>query len=129
MGQTCTDFTWIVLFDSQTPDEYKARVADYQRLCSQFVPVFVAQQDSRHFARFFGDEMRKRIDPSARVLSTYLGNDNGGRVWSYNAKAQDCLDILRLEMLGHQLRNPCSLIWIIHSSKDSCKSAPYFIML
>lgn len=75
-GQTCTDFTWIVLFDSQTPDEYKARVADYQRLCPQFVPVFVAPQESRHFARIFGEEVRKRIDPSARVLSTYLDNDD-----------------------------------------------------
>lgn len=75
-GQTCKDFIWIVLFDSQTPDAYKTRIAGYQRLCPQFVPVFVAPQEGRYFARIFGEEVRKRIVPSARVLTTYLDNDD-----------------------------------------------------
>lgn len=76
IGQTCHDFTWIVLFDSQTPDEYKSRVGGYLKLCPQLVPIYVSPQEGRYFAQIFGDEVRKRVVASARVLSTYLDNDD-----------------------------------------------------
>lgn len=76
IGQTCQNYTWIVLFDSQTPDEFKARITDFQKRCPQLVPVFVEPQEGRYFAQFFGEEVRKRMDSSARVLSTYLDNDD-----------------------------------------------------
>lgn len=75
-GQTCKDFKWIVLFDGQTPDEYKSRIAGYQSLCPQLIPVYVEPQNGRFFARIFGEEVRKRMDLSARILTTYLDNDD-----------------------------------------------------
>lgn len=75
-GQTCKVFTWIVLFDSKTPDEYITRIAGYQNVCPQLIPVYVEPQNERFFARIFGEEVRKLMDPSKRVLTTYLDNDD-----------------------------------------------------
>ena len=75
-GQTCKDFRWIVLFDSSTPDEYKSRIVCYQDRCPQLIPVYVPPQEGRYFAQIFREEVRKRADGSARVLTTYLDNDD-----------------------------------------------------
>ena len=75
-GQTCKNFTWIVLMDYHTPNEYKCRIADSQSICPQLAPVYVDSQDGRNFARVFGEEVKKRLDSSARVLTTYLDNDD-----------------------------------------------------
>ena len=40
-GQTCQDFHWLVLFDSQTPDSFKERAMELGREYSRFVPVFL----------------------------------------------------------------------------------------
>ncbi len=74
-SQTCQDFIWIVLFDSKTSDEYKARIEVYQKSCPQFIPVFVAPQNGRYFAEIFRQEIVKRLVVE-RVLTTYLDNDD-----------------------------------------------------
>ena len=76
LGQTCKDFKWIVLFDSQTPSEYKSQIESYQNLCSQLIPIYVESQEGYKFPIIFREEVRKRIIPSARVLTTYLDNDD-----------------------------------------------------
>lgn len=88
--QTCQDFVWIVLFDSATPDKYKARIEEYQKECPQFVPVYVEPERGRYFAEIFRKEIIKRIQvqdssrirelenpiSQLRVLTTYLDNDD-----------------------------------------------------
>lgn len=74
-NQTCQNFEWIVLFDSMTPDEYKTRIADYQRACHQLIPVFVEPEKGRYFADIFRKEIVKRLN-AKRVISTYLDNDD-----------------------------------------------------
>ncbi len=74
-NQTCQDFDWIVLFDSMTPDIYKVRISEYQKLCPQFIPIFVEPEDGRYFAKIFKNEIAKRQN-AQRVLSTYLDNDD-----------------------------------------------------
>lgn len=82
IGQTCQDFQWIVLFDSTTPEKYKERIAEYQKKCSQLIPVFVRPEGGRNFAQIFRDEVVKRVQEfkcsksSSRVLTTYLDNDD-----------------------------------------------------
>ena len=75
-GQTCKDFEWIVLFDSTTPEPFRQKIKDYQKECPQLVPVFVAPEEGRLFARIFRDETIKRINKGTRVLTTYLDNDD-----------------------------------------------------
>lgn len=81
--QTCQDFTWIVLFDSCTPDRFKSRIGEFQAKCQQLVPVFVDPENGRFFARVFRDEVVKRIGSNCNadlnysmVLTTYLDNDD-----------------------------------------------------
>ena len=74
-NQTWQDFYWIVLFDSSTPEKFKARIESYQRDCHQFIPVFVEPKNGRYFADIFRVEIVKRLK-SKRVLSTYLDNDD-----------------------------------------------------
>ena len=54
-NQTCQDFEWIVLLDSSTPEKYKAKIADYQKECPQFIPVFVEPLKGRYFAEISGE--------------------------------------------------------------------------
>ena len=77
-SQTCKDFVWIVLFDSSTPVRFKNIIADYQKECSQFVPVFVEPDNGRYFANIFQEEVRRRLPDGrcGRVLTTYLDNDD-----------------------------------------------------
>lgn len=87
-GQTCQNFEWIVLFDSSTPERFKEKMAEYQKMCPQLIPVFVRPEGGRYFAQIFRDEVVKRLgtnenqndsltgSPQERVLTTYLDNDD-----------------------------------------------------
>lgn len=74
-SQTCQDFEWIVLFDSLTPEKYKERIAEYERECPQFIPIFVEPVNGRYFAEIFRKEIVKRLK-AKRIVSTYLDNDD-----------------------------------------------------
>ena len=74
-NQTCQDFDWIVLFDSMTPDIFKARIAGYQKEFPRLIPIFVESKNGRYFAKIFKMEMVRRLC-SKRVVSTYLDNDD-----------------------------------------------------
>jgi len=77
-NQTCPDFTWIVLFDSTTPERFKDIISEYQNECPQLVPVFVEPQNGRYFAQIFEREVRSKISEVRcdKVLTTYLDNDD-----------------------------------------------------
>lgn len=84
-GQTSKDFTWIVLFDSETPEEYTSRFGRYKLLCPQFTPVMVQPKVSRKFKTFIPqiviEDIKKRYDncESFRLITTYLDNDDALR--------------------------------------------------
>ena len=78
-NQTCQEFEWIVLFDSTTPDRYKAKIEDYQKECPQLIPVFIEPERGRYFADIFREQIVKRLivnENGNRVLTTYLDNDD-----------------------------------------------------
>ena len=74
-NQSCQNFDWIVLFDSNTPDRFRARIDACQKDCSQLVPVFVEPERGRYFATIFRDEIVRRLRDD-RVVTTYLDNDD-----------------------------------------------------
>lgn len=90
VNQTCKNFKWIVLFDSSTPERFKSRIAQYQKECRQFVPIYVEPEKGRYFAEIFRNEVVKRlnvnvnlddndnvnVNEKGRVLTTYLDNDD-----------------------------------------------------
>lgn len=77
-NQNCQDFTWIILFDSTTPERFKEKIAEYQKECPQLVPVFVKPESGRYFAQIFEREVRGRISEVRcdKVLTAYLDNDD-----------------------------------------------------
>lgn len=75
VSQTCKDFKWIILFDDETPGVYKQRIANWQVLCPQLIPVFVKPKDGRYFAQVFRMEVVTRMK-GEWVLTTYLDNDD-----------------------------------------------------
>ena len=74
-NQTCQDFLWIVLFDSTTPESFKARIEVCQRECPQLIPVFVEPENGCYFADIFRREIVNRLK-AKRVVTTYLDNDD-----------------------------------------------------
>lgn len=73
--QTCQDFQWIVLFDSNTPEPYKKRIGEIQEVFPRLIPVYVRPEGGRFFAQIFRDEVVKRLN-GERVITTYLDNDD-----------------------------------------------------
>ena len=74
-NQTSQGFEWIVLFDSTTPERFKKKVEEFQKICPQFIPVYVEPEIGRYFAEIFRREIVKRLSAN-KVLSTYLDNDD-----------------------------------------------------
>lgn len=74
-NQTCKAFQWIVLFDTKTPEEFRERIRDYQVECPQLLPVFVAPEDGKDFAKVFQLVVREHLK-GGRVITTYLDNDD-----------------------------------------------------
>lgn len=83
-GQTCQDFTWILLL---TEDEGETRmhdkVAEWQRQCPQIKPIWVPKEHGIYFSHYFKtaviDDVKDKESQSLEnlsVLSTYLDNDD-----------------------------------------------------
>lgn len=77
MNQTNQNFKWIVLFDINTPDEYKDKIREYEKICLHFCPCFVEANKSRYFVHVFKEEIAKRIKKeTSQLITTYLDNDD-----------------------------------------------------
>lgn len=74
-NQTCQEFEWIVLVDSMTPDNYKTKIAGYQKDYTRMTVVYVEPENGRYFAEIFRQEIVKRLR-AERVITTYLDNDD-----------------------------------------------------
>ena len=101
-NQTCKDFEWIVLFDGKTPDEFRDRISEYQVLCPQLVPVFVAPESGRYFRKVFQTEVLDRMN-GERVVTTYLDND-------------DALDIHFVEDLQRRVKDLADGTFVYYSN-------------
>lgn len=82
-AQTNKDFRWFVLFDSETPERFKNRVAAYRERCPQFSPVWVKPKASWRFTSIFQQlvfrdlaELEKAAVFPDKIVTTYLDNDD-----------------------------------------------------
>lgn len=101
MNQTCQCFEWIVLVDSMTPDNYKTKIACYQKDCPWMAVVYVEPENGRYFAEIFRQEIVKRLR-AERVITTYLDND-------------DALNIRFVEDLQHRVHSLSNGVFINYS--------------
>ena len=83
MTQSCQDFTWIVLFDEDTPTEYVKRYNNYKDECPQFLPIRVKSHAGWYVARIFQEVISKDLAQAStkgekieKITTTYLDNDD-----------------------------------------------------
>jgi len=81
IGQSCKDFSWILLVDENTPTAYREQIKAYRSLCPQIHFVGVKPQYSFHFADIFrqvvmADLQKKGWNDGDLCLTTYLDNDD-----------------------------------------------------
>lgn len=81
IGQTCQDFTWILLVDSQTPDSYRERMMSYRKGCPQIKYIAVKEQYGWHFANIFQQAVEELLKERGAkegdyCLTTYFDNDD-----------------------------------------------------
>lgn len=82
-AQSEKNFTWIVLFDRQTPQSFKDRFTNYWEQCHQLRPIFV-RSDAGHmfrvvFRQVIAQDIQKLRDEGQvvdKVITTYLDNDD-----------------------------------------------------
>lgn len=71
--QTTADFRWLVLFNSETPAPYRARIEAYHQRCPQLTPLFLAPgTDEREYTSRY---IRRDCD-TPLVVTTWLDNDD-----------------------------------------------------
>lgn len=81
IGQTCQDFTWILLVDSETPTAYRMRMMDYRKRCPQITFVAVKEQMGPQYPLMFQQVVNKLLTKRGAndgdlCLTTYFDNDD-----------------------------------------------------
>ena len=90
VGQTCQEFSWILLVDEDTPAEYREKIKSYRSICPRIHFVGVKPQYAFRFADIFrqvviADLQKKRSEAELQredcqegdlCLTTYLDNDD-----------------------------------------------------
>ena len=72
-GQTNKNFKWLVLFNSETPSQFKDKIVDYQLECPQFVPLYIKPEMDE--VAYVIDYIKKD-STSEKIITTRLDNDD-----------------------------------------------------
>jgi len=83
-AQTCTDFTWIVYFDKDTPQAFKDRIEELRGVVP-FVPYYTGLFQAEGWNRSIGEVLDAR---TPLLLTTRLDNDDA-LASDYVARAQE----------------------------------------
>lgn len=86
--QTVKNFTWLCLFDSETPEKYRRRIEAISKEFPILQPCYVTAEEASHYmddneqlrCRFIRENVAKRMDNDAEwVITTNLDNDDAIR--------------------------------------------------
>lgn len=86
-AQTCQDFTWIIYFDKDTPQEFKDRIAELQTQFP-FVPYFTGLFPADGWRNSVREILGQRGKAPDWLISTRLDNDDA-LASRYVARIQD----------------------------------------
>jgi len=78
-NQSSQEFTWICLFDADTPDAYKSKIAEYQQSMPNFQPLYVTAEDAPRHTKIVADFIADQLQQSSftgAVLTSRLDNDD-----------------------------------------------------
>lgn len=81
MGQSCGDFTWVLLIDAHTPSAVMKRLYRNKKQCPQMYLVRVQSEYGLHFAEIFSQVVDQLLSEQQakegdRCLTTFLDNDD-----------------------------------------------------
>lgn len=81
VGQTCGEFTWVLLVDASTPAAVMERLHQCRERCPQMHLVRVRSEYGRRFAEIFSQVVARQLaerhaGEGDRCLTTYLDNDD-----------------------------------------------------
>lgn len=75
-NQSYKEFIWIVLFDDNTPDQYKDRIASYQDKMKNFLPVYFSSEEARNHKRLVNRVITDYKDESPYLITARVDNDD-----------------------------------------------------
>ena len=79
-AQTCKNFTWLCLFDVQTPETYRQRIVTYQTICSNFYPIFYDESETLDLSDSLHNTIvgiiNERKANVEYIITTNLDNDD-----------------------------------------------------
>lgn len=77
INQTEQNFSWICLFDIDTPPSFKIRIAEYTKQCPNFQPYFLNEEETVNYLDYFKNRIKERggVDGNT-IITTYLDNDD-----------------------------------------------------
>lgn len=79
-AQSCQDFTWLVFFDTETPEPFRHRINEYAKELPVFVPVFVPKFSVDVLTEALGDRqylareylVTSRLDNDDALAANYM---------------------------------------------------------
>lgn len=74
--QSTKDFTWLCLFDSETPEIYKERIKKYCSHIPQMVPCFFDKEQTDNWKTHVKDIVKSLLTDEEYVITTNLDNDD-----------------------------------------------------
>jgi len=101
MGQTSSDYTWVLLCDENTPAKYRERIKNYKEQCPQIELIQVEEGYAWDFPRIFSDVVTSILEERGAsegdiCLSTQLDNDDALHN-DYVSTVQRCVETMLQE--------------------------------
>ncbi len=76
-GQTLKDYTWLCLFDKETPRRYLDKIEEYKRAVPQFTPLFFTKYQAENLSASLHDAMLQFLSGEEKfILTTNIDNDD-----------------------------------------------------
>lgn len=78
MNQSDKNFCWVILFDKDTPIEYKERISNYSQLIR---PLYLSEEEASDYVGYYRKAVTRLVQESVgnevvKILTTYLDNDD-----------------------------------------------------
>ena len=76
-GQTCREFTWLVLFDRETPEPLKKRVESYREVCPNFIPLYLETGEPLYVKKILAEKIAMLSKGGVtKIVTTRVDNDD-----------------------------------------------------
>src|SRR5574344_1553077 len=78
--QTLKDFTWLCLFDKNTPEKYLKKIEEYKKYSSRFTPVFLSEEQAKDKERSMHSVVQQYLSGDEKfIVTTNVDNDDAIR--------------------------------------------------